>query len=251
MSQEDLNKGVGAGRFPPTKRSVIAAIGSSHPEERRSAFGAIVTAYWKPVYKYLRLKWHASPEESADLTQEFFARAFEKDYFVRYDASKARFRTFLRTCLDGFVANERKAQSRIKRGGQHIFVPLDVQTAEGELRQLEHADELSLDEYFRREWVRHLFGLAVEDLRRVSSDSGRNVHFSLFERYDLDSSLTPKLTYAELGQQFGLSTTDVTNYLAWARREFRARVLDHLRDLSATDEEFEAEARALLGIHPE
>ena len=48
----------------------------------------------------------------------------------------------------------------------------------------------------------------------------------------------------------GLSVTDVTNELAWARRAFREIVLDTLRGLCATDEEFRAEARDLLGVAP-
>ena len=90
---------------------------SARPDERRSAFDRLVTAYWKPVFKYVRLKWHATPEDAADLTQGFFLRAFEKDFFAGFDPSKARFRTYLRTCLDGFVANARKADARLKRGG--------------------------------------------------------------------------------------------------------------------------------------
>jgi hypothetical protein len=40
----------------------------------------------------------------------------------------------------------------------------------------------------------------------------------------------------------------VTNYLALARREFRRTVLEKLRELTATDEEFRREARSLLGV---
>ena len=44
--------------------------------------------------------------------------------------------------------------------------------------------------------------------------------------------------------------TDVTNELAWARRAFREIVLTLLRDICASDEEFRAEARDLLGVDP-
>ena len=54
-------------------------------------------------------------------------------------------------------------------------------------------------------------------------------------------------TYAELARQSGLSVSEVTNELAAARREFRRLVLDTLREQCATDEEFEAESRALTG----
>ena len=39
----------------------------------------------------------------------------------------------------------------------------------------------------------------------------------------------------------------MTNYLAAMRRRFREIVLDALREVTATEQEFRAEARALLG----
>jgi hypothetical protein len=44
--------------------------------------------------------------------------------------------------------------------------------------------------------------------------------------------------------------TDVTNYLAFARREFRRCVLDQLRAMTGSEEEFNREAHALLGVEP-
>jgi hypothetical protein len=40
----------------------------------------------------------------------------------------------------------------------------------------------------------------------------------------------------------------VTNHLAWARREFRRVVLDTLREMTASEDEFRREARDLLGL---
>ena len=73
------------------------------------------------------------------------------------------------------------------------------------------------------------------------------VHLQLFERYDLENS-DPKPSYADLAKEFGLPPTDVTNYLAFARREFRRCVLDQLREMTASEEEFRREARVLLGV---
>ncbi|NJL29730.1 MAG: protein kinase [Thermoanaerobaculia bacterium] len=125
----------GGGAFPITRLSLVQAASSNDADHRQQAFGALIEAYWKAVYKYLRLRWHASAEDAQDLTQEFFARAFEKDFFARFDPERARFRTYLRTCLDGFAANERKAAQRLKRGGGAQLLSLDFESAEGELRQ--------------------------------------------------------------------------------------------------------------------
>lgn len=249
MRRAGSDYNTGGVSFPVTRHSVVLGAGSHDPEARRLAFAALVEAYRKPVYKYVRLKWHAAPDEAEELTQGFFARAFEKEFFAPYNPSRARFRTFLRTCLDGFIANERKAAGRLKRGGAVQLVPLDFQTAEGELRQHDVAVPADMEAYFEREWARGILGLAVERLRAHYASSGREAYFRVFERYDLDAIESgERTTYADLGRELGLASTDVTNYLAAARRQFRTFVLERLRELTATDEEFREEARRLLGV---
>jgi DNA-directed RNA polymerase specialized sigma24 family protein len=228
----------------------MAAVASPDSDERRSGFETLTTVYWKPVFKYIRLKWRAEPEDAADLTQSFFLRAFEKEYFRSFDPGKARFRTFLRTCVDRFVANSRKSDRRLKRGGAIAFVGLDVDAAERELARQASDPVADFDAYFHREWIRSLFALAVERLRDACASRDRLERFAVFERYDLADEDSARPTYAVLARQFGVSSTDVTNELAAARREFRRYVLDILREQCATDEEFAVEARALAGGRP-
>jgi RNA polymerase sigma factor (sigma-70 family) len=211
------------------------------------AFATIIETYWKPVYKYLRLKWHLDPESAADLTQDFFANALEKDVLGRFDPERARFRTYLRMCVDGFASNVKKAESRLKRGGGRSLVGLDFQSAEGEIIRHEPSVQADVDELFYQEWVRALFQLAVDDLRAWAHESGRDVMFAAFERYDLADPSGERPTYAVLARELGLTATTVTNHLAAMRRQFRRHVLERLRDLTTSDEEFEAEARRLLG----
>jgi len=209
------------------------------------AHQALVEAYWKPIYKYLRLKWHLSPDAAADATQEFFLSLLERDLVGRYDAGRARFRTYLRLCLDGFVANQQKAERRIKRGGGITTVPLDFTTAEGELVRIEPSIPADVDDLFYREWVRALFDRAVADLRADAATRNRQVMFEVFVRYDLADAAT-RPSYDEIGVALGLPTTTVTNHLAAMRRQFRAIVLDRLREITGSDDEWEAEARRLL-----
>ena len=231
-------------KFPVTNHSAIINARSDDQLVRHRAFDTILASYWKPAYKYIRLKWHADNEDAKDLTQGFFAHAFEKNYFANYDARKASFQTYLRTCLDGFVANERKAGRRLKRGGDIDHYQLDFAAAEDELAV--HASlSLSPEDYFHREWVRWMFTLSVEAYRQRCEDLDRTVQFQLFERYDLSDE---NVSYASLAKDFGLDTTTVNNYLAAARRDFRRIVLEKLREITATDEEFRTEARSLLGV---
>ena len=243
----DTDLGGPIGAFPATQCGVIAATASSDPQVRERALATLVTMYWKPIYKYIRIKWKASNEDAKDLTQAFFTQTLEKPFFERYDPARARFRTYLRTCVDGFVSNQRKAAGRIKRGGAVQQLSLDFEGAEGELR-LQDRPGADFDEFFHQEWVRHLLGLAVEELRRQCQAAGKSVHFALFERYDLEGPEAQEtLTYAQLGEQFGLTASQVTNYLASVRRQFRSLVLDVLRASTGNEEEFRLEVARLLG----
>jgi hypothetical protein len=158
--------------FPATRLSVVERTRSDDAEVRRVALDTIIDAYWKPAYKYLRLKWSLAPDAAADLTQDFFTLALEKDVVEKYDPSRARFRTYLRMCLDGFASNAKKAERRLKRGGGVTLVPLDFETAEGEMATHAPAVDADVDELFYREWVRALLERSVVD-RRYRDQSPR------------------------------------------------------------------------------
>ena len=105
-----------------------------------------------------------------------------------------------------------------------------------------------MEENFDREWVRSLFGLAVDDLERDCEERGRELDFQLFDRYDLVEDDADRPTYRDLATELGVSEATVTNRLAAVRRRFRATVLERLRQMTASEREFRAEARAVLGI---
>jgi RNA polymerase sigma factor (sigma-70 family) len=233
--------------FPLTRHSVVEAAQGHDPADRMRAMEAITSSYWRPVYKYVRLRWRVEREDAEDFTQEFFSRLLEKDFLSSYDPTKGKLRTFLRTCIDRLFMNKVRDARRQKRGEAAIHVSLDFEEAEQELAASTQTG--SPEDYFEKEWVRTLFGLAVERLRAQCQTAGKTTQFTLFERYDLgDEDARP--SYAALAAEFQILLTDVTNYLAFARREFRRCVLAQLRDMTGSDEEFQREARALLGVEP-
>lgn len=235
--------------FPATRPSVIFALGDDDRATRDRARETLAATYWKPVYKYVRLRWNASREDAEDLTQEFFAQVFDRATLERYDAARARFRTFLRTCVDGTVANARRDANRVKRGGTITFVPMDFARAELELDGVVPPADAALDDFFRREWARAVFEQALERLRRECSAEGREPHFSLFVRHDVEPMNDgARPTYAQLARDLALRETQVTNFLSLARRRFRHHVLEVLVDLTGNDAEYAEAARDLLGV---
>ncbi len=235
--------------FPLTRHSVVSSAQSDDPQERAKAIGAITAAYWRPVYKYVRMRWRVDREDAQDFTQDFFARLLENEFLDSYDPDKGRLRTFLRVCADRLFLNQERDAHRLKRGSGAVHVSLnkDVDEAEQELAVAPSTD--SPEDYFEKEWVRTLFALAVERLRAHCESEGKEVRFELFERYDLGDSET-RPSYAELAGNFRLAVTDVTNYLAFARREFRRCVLSQLREMTGSETEFRREAQSLLGVDP-
>src|SRR5256712_8699611 len=168
--------------FPPTRHSAVAAVRSADTAQRARGLAILSAVYWRPVYTYLRLRWHKPPEEAADLAQEFFAQVVQKDMFARFDPSRARLRTFLRTCIDGLVANHDKAASRQKRGGGSPH--LDFDGAREEIEGLEggcHSPEVQ----FEKEWARGVFGIALRRLEQECARTGRSQNYALLQRDDL------------------------------------------------------------------
>jgi len=234
--------------FPLTRHSVLIELRSDDREKRERAWESLAAAYWRPVYCHVRLRWHASREDAQDLTQDFFLRALGGNFFEGYEPGRARFRTFLRTCLDRFLSNEQRNAGREKRGGGISFLPIDVGEVEADL--LANGEPASdPDQLFHREWIRSLFTLAVDALREECAATGKEVQFSVFERADLlpiEGAERP--SYRDLAEEFKIPVTQVTNYLAFARREFRRLALERLASLCGSEEEYQSEARELFGI---
>src|SRR5271157_1522527 len=248
MAQDEFMGGNGC--FPATRWSVIVGVRSENSVERKRALDTLCEAYWKPIYKYVRLRWNRAAPDAQDLTQGFFAEMLERELLACFDAGKSRLRTYLRLCVDSFVMNEEKAARRQKRGGEVQHLALDFAGAEEELGSgtidaAAIASPESLEEFFEKEWVRSLFALAVEDLRALCAERERDRAFQLFETYDLEGD--DKISYAQLAQQYGIAVTEVTNALAWARREFRKIALERLREICGSDDEFQRETKTAFG----
>jgi hypothetical protein len=47
-------------QFPATRHSIIRALGSDDAATKQRAFETLASAYWKPVFNYVRLRWNAN-----------------------------------------------------------------------------------------------------------------------------------------------------------------------------------------------
>jgi RNA polymerase sigma factor (sigma-70 family) len=214
--------------FPSTQVSLLEAAAAGLASE---ALDRVIAVYWKPVYRYIRLKFRKDNEDAKDLTQGFFAVALQRDFFARFDPAKASFRTYVRMAVERFAANQHAAANRKKRGGDIEFETLDQPVAETE----------SPEKVFEREWQRQLFCLALNDLRAHCDETGKELQFRVFQDYDLAEDQHP--SYAELAVRHGIPETSVTNYLAWARRMLLGFVTERVRGTTSGPRELREEMR--------
>lgn len=232
--------------FPQTRRSVLERLNRGDDEGRRAAFDLLVVAYWQPIYAYLRLRWQLNAQDAQDLTQSFLMRAWQGAYFGAFDPARARFRTFLRVCVDRHTQNWLQSERAEKRGGGSITIPIDVAATERALTEERIAATDDVDALFHREFIRALFARSIKRLSDDMEARGREIVFRVFELYDVER--TDDVGYAQVAERLGIPVTQVTNHLYAARRRFREFVLDELRRVSGSDEEFRSEARELFGV---
>ena len=210
----------------------------------------LVSAYWRPVYRALRVQHRKPREEAEDLTQAFFLHLIEKrtlEAFVA-DPEAGRFRALLRSLVGRFVSSKDRDARRLKRGGGHKHVPLDpamIEAIEGRITLEEPEDP------FDQEWRAALIDQALADLANESRSPLARRRLEVFWAYEVEPEQGTRPTYAELARRLGLQPHDVKNDLVAARRRFAELILDRIREDTRDEEEAREELRALFGPgHP-
>ena len=225
--------------------SAVLGTSSSEAAIRASAWNRVARAYRPAVVRYVAMRFRKPDGDAEDLANAFFARCVERDTFGKFEPGRARFRTFLRTCLDRFVTDEIRAQRSAKRGGGKTEA-LGDGSASDDVPDAETPDALAA---FDAEFTRRVVSLAVEALRAELEAAGKTQHLAIFDRYYLAGDDPP--TYSAIAGELGVAVHDVTNRLHFARRRFRACTLEVLRELTASEDEWREEAKAVLGVAPE
>lgn len=215
---------------------------------RKQGFSRLVGAYWRPVYVYLRLRHRCTDSDAHDFTQSFFAQCWEQNTLASFDPARARFRTFVRTCVDRHVIDQQRGARAQKRGGDWDHVSIDVAQVEKDAALIDPALTSDPERLFEAEWVRSLLQQALRDLRASYASQSRELDLALFDAYELASGERPG--YSELALRFGVSVTTVTNRLAAVRRALRAGLAECLRELTASEEEYREESYRIFGVQP-
>jgi RNA polymerase sigma-70 factor (ECF subfamily) len=154
----------GTGWFATTHWSVVLTAPQTASPAGHEALEKLCRAYWYPLYAYVRRRGYA-PHDAEDLTQELFARLLADDFLEGVTAEKGKFRSFLLTVTNHFLANERDRAQTAKRGGGAPILSLDDPSFE-QRYGLEPATEVTPAVLFDRRWAWAVLDQAIKRLRR-------------------------------------------------------------------------------------
>lgn len=223
--------------FQTTRWSmVIAASGDSRGA--RAAIENLCRVYRSPVLAYVRRRG-ARPSEAEDLVQGFFLDFLEHRSHARADPARGRFRTFLLTALQRWLANAWDHANAQKRGGGMAMESLDDRHAE----RLGADDEESPERVFEREWAQALLREAMRRLEAEALAAGKGALFAAL-RDSLLEAPDPAL-YARLAERFGMRPNTLAVTVYRMRERLRELVRRELAETVAEPAEVEREMAVL------
>ena len=228
--------------FETTRWSLVIAAGRQTLNGSAEALASLCEAYWYPVYVFIRRQGYGV-DEAKDLTQGFFTRVLEKNYFHDADPLRGRFRTFLSAAIRHFLSNERDRAHALKRGGPRPPISIEIETAEGQY-ELEARDELTPEMVFDRRWAIVLLNRALARLREQQHEAAGKArlfdHLKGFLTDDDDRS------YAEVARTTDMSEGAVKVAVHRLRRQFRDALIEEIAETVSDPSEIDAEIQHLL-----
>ena len=169
------------------------------------ALEKLCRTYWYPLYAYMRRRG-LTPGDAQDSVQTFFSGLITDDSLAVVAPEKGRFRTFLLTSANHFLANQWRAAAALKRGGNVSFVPLGNAGPE-DLYQAEPSSDATPESLYERRCALALLDLTLEQLRHEAQSAGKSELFDVLKPYITDK--TDLGDYPAIALRLGISEVAV------------------------------------------
>lgn len=230
--------------FTTTHWSVLLLTGQDGSPQASEAVEKLCRTYWPPLCGHVRRQGFTL-EEAEDLTQAFFAKLLEKNFWARADPLKGRFRSFLLTALHQFLADQRDRARTAKRGGGVPLISLDEGSDDGHLPEGLHQN-LSPEKQFDQEWATTVLKQARTRLHAECIVSGKA---GLFDSVNLLGDTREKsVTYDDLARQLGMSVSAIKSAVSRMRVRYGELVREEVARTVSSPAEVDEEIRYLLSV---
>ena len=228
-------------QFVTTQWSLVLEAGNRHAPEADQALSELCAAYWMPLYSFARRRGY-STEDAADHTQEFFSRLIEKSFLATADPQRGRFRTFLLTLFQRFLAKEFEKDVAIKRGGASTILALDFDRAESQCSTA-LSDDQTAEKFFEQQWAMTLLHRVVGLLSEEYLSKGRG---ELFERCRIFlNGGSGEGAYVEAAWDLKMSEGALRVAVHRLRERFRGLLRQEVAGTVASEQEVDDELMAL------
>jgi RNA polymerase sigma factor (sigma-70 family) len=231
---EDLARG----RFNTTHWSIVLACsGEDDTRQVREALAKLFQTYWYPLYAYTRRRGYGE-QDAEDLVQAFCLHLQEKHALAKADPQRGKFRTFLLSSLQNFLANENERTRAQKRGGGLELIRLDAEEAKARY-QLERAHSVTPESIFEMRWAHALLDQTLAGLRADFAARGKQRLFEGLQTFlTADSGET---SYQKAADNLGLPLSAVKTSVHRMRLDYRTRLREEIGRTVSCPEEIDEE----------
>ncbi len=243
-SDDTSAQGASRPGFIATRWTLVLKAARNDTTQARLALAQLCEMYWYPLYAWVRHKGYA-PSDAEDLTQAFFVRVLQERFIEAADRQKGRFRSFLLTRLNHFLADEWDRVKAQKRGGGRVLISLDREAAETRYR-IEVVDPRSPDKLFEYRWVMTLLERVFERLRHEYERAGKTALFEALKGCLIQARAA--VAYPEVARQLDLSEGALRVDVHRLRRRYRELLRSEIAETVAGPEEVEEELRYLFRV---
>jgi DNA-directed RNA polymerase specialized sigma24 family protein len=233
------------GVFASTHWSVVASAGAATTVESVAALDRLCRQYWQPLYYFVRRRGY-NEHDAQDLTQGFFARLLEKGLLGAADRKRGRFRTFLLTALENYLANEWDKANRQKRGGGQQFLSLEHAGGAEAGYQLLPSDMASPDQLYERRWAHAVLEAVLRRLREEFDGGAGTSRFDVLKEFLFSDR--GEISYADAAGRIGLSESATKSAIYRLRQRYGQLFADEIAQTVERPEDVDDEIRHLLAV---
>ncbi len=229
-----------------TTRWTRVCLAKKDSDDGRMALADLCDAYYEPVVAFLRCELRDA-DAARELSHAFFAEMLAGGTISAAERERGRFRSYLLRSVKHFIANQREAARRIKRGGGAVHVSLDEDASGG--LGIPDSRQVSPDAAFDREWALTTLARAMEVVKQECAREGRADFFQQVKPW-----LTGDATHGDQGavaEACGMSAAALKMAISRLRRRFRdcvkAEIAGTLEDAAMVETEMKELFAALSG----
>jgi len=231
------------GFYPATHWTQIYQARELEKTAGRNALGELLTRYRKALLHHLIWKFQTSPEQAEDWLHSFVEKKFLEYQLVQLaDKARGRFRGFILSALDRFVADDIEKQNAKKRKPDQGFASLEEAACALDSAEHQATDPGDI------EWARSVVVRALSRTQAWYESQGDRRTWAAFDLGRIQPLLkgADRPSNARLAADCGLDAEQVSNVINNASRKFRTELRSIVREYARDESEVEQELHCLI-----